>query len=101
MTGAWVGRDVRSLRRLAAGVTAAVLAAAAAAVASAPAAQAATAFDPHLTRAPYLTDLVALHVNVNWATDQSATTGTMQWGPVTGGARTPANHHPPPRHPAF
>jgi len=79
------------LRRLAAGVTAAVLAAAAAAVASAPAAQAATAFNPHLTRAPYLTDLVALHVNVNWATDQSATTGTMQWGPVTGGTCTLSN----------
>jgi hypothetical protein len=51
-----------------------------------PAAQAATAaFNSHLTRAPYLTDLVALHVNVNWATDQSATTGSLQWGPVTGG----------------
>ena len=54
----------------------------------APGAQAATAFSAHLTRAPYLTDLVALHVNVNWATDQSATTGSLQWGPVTGGTCT-------------
>ena len=32
-----------------------------------------------------------LHVNVNWATDQSATTGSLQWGPVTGGTCTLPN----------
>ena len=41
-----------------------------------------------LLRAPYLTDLVGTHVNVNWATDQSATTGSLRWGPVSGGACT-------------
>jgi hypothetical protein len=64
---------------------------AAAALATAPAAQAAAAFNAHLTRAPYLSDLVGLHVNVNWATDQSATTGTLQWGPVSGGTCTLSN----------
>jgi hypothetical protein len=79
------------LRRLGIGVTAVVLAVAGVA-ANGPAARAATgAFNPHLTRAPYLTDLVALHVNVNWATDQSATTGSLQWGPVTGGTCTLPN----------
>jgi len=57
----------------------------------APGAQAATTFSAHLTRAPYLTDLVALHVNVNWATDESATTGSLEWGPVTGGTCTLPN----------
>ena len=54
----------------------------------APVAEAATTFDGHLTRVPYLTDLVSLHVNVNWATDQSASTGSVQWGPVTAGTCT-------------
>jgi hypothetical protein len=53
-----------------------------------PAAGGAVPFDSHLTRAPYLTDLVGLHVLVNWATDRSATTGSLQWGPVTSGACT-------------
>jgi hypothetical protein len=52
---------------------------------AAPAAAQAAAFDPTLTRAPYLTDLVGTHVNVNWGTDQSASTGSLQWGAVTGG----------------
>ena len=39
-------------------------------------------FDPRLTRAPYLTDLVALHVAINWATDQSATTASARYGTV-------------------
>ena len=43
------------------------------------------AFDSHLTRAPYLTDLVNLHVAVNFATDQSATTGSVVYGPFSGG----------------
>jgi hypothetical protein len=75
--------------RLAGGFAAVIFIATA--VAAAPAAQAGVAFNSHLTRAPYLTDLVALHVNVNWATDLSATTGSLQWGPVTGGACTLPN----------
>jgi hypothetical protein len=42
-------------------------------------------YDPNLTRAPYLTDLVNLHVAINWATNQSATTGSVQWGQVGAG----------------
>jgi hypothetical protein len=42
-------------------------------------------YDPNLTRAPYLTDLVNLHVAINWATTQSATTGSVQWGQVGAG----------------
>ncbi|MDX6395594.1 MAG: acid phosphatase type 7 [Streptosporangiaceae bacterium] len=75
--------------RLAGGLAAVIFIATA--VAAAPAAQAGVAFNAHLTRAPYLTDLVTLHVNVNWATDQSATTGSLQWGPVTGGTCTLPN----------
>ncbi len=37
-------------------------------------------FSPHLTREPYLTDAVGLHVIVNWATDQTGSTGSVQWG---------------------
>ena len=51
----------------------------------------AAAFDPHLRRAPYLTDLVGLHVLVNWATDRSATTGSLLWGPVSGETCTLTN----------
>jgi len=50
-----------------------------------PTAAQAVAFAPTLTRAPYLTDLVGTHVNVNWATDQSSSSGSLQWGPVSGG----------------
>src|SRR6266702_3796613 len=85
----FLGRlPLRRSRRLTVGITSAALAAVA--LVTAPAAQAA-AFNAHLTRAPYLTDLVGLHVNVNWATDQSATTGTLQWGPVSGGTCTLSN----------
>jgi hypothetical protein len=42
-------------------------------------------YDPSLTRAPYLTDLVNLHVAINWATNQSATTGGVLWGSVGAG----------------
>src|SRR4051794_2734822 len=49
------------------------------------------AFDPALTRAPYLTDLVGNHVNVNWATNQAATTGSLQWGPVSAGSCSLSN----------
>jgi hypothetical protein len=38
-------------------------------------------FSSHLTRAPYLTDAVGLHVLVNWATDQTGNAGSVRWGP--------------------
>lgn len=41
-------------------------------------------YDPHLTRAPYLTDLVGLHVAINFATDQSGTSGSIKYGAVDG-----------------
>ncbi|MCW2621961.1 MAG: metallophosphoesterase, partial [Frankiales bacterium] len=41
-----------------------------------------TAYAPQLTRAPYLTDLVGKHVAVNFATDRSATTGSIVYGAV-------------------
>ena len=44
----------------------------------------ATSYDPHLTRAPYLTDLVGLHVIVNFATDQSGTAASVSYGPFDG-----------------
>ena len=47
-------------------------------------------YDTHLTRAPYLTDLVGLHVIVNFATDQSGTTASVSYGPFDGTrARSP------------
>lgn len=57
--------------------SAAVSAASTSAV-SAPAA----AYDAHLTRAPYLTDLVDLHVAINFATDRSATKASIGYGAV-------------------
>jgi fibronectin type 3 domain-containing protein len=42
------------------------------------------AFDAHLTRAPYLTDLVGLHAIVNFATDQSNSVASVRYGPVDG-----------------
>ena len=48
-------------------------------------------YNAHLTRAPYLTDLVDLHVAVNFATDQSATTASVVYGAVgTGGSCSPS-----------
>ena len=43
--------------------------------------QAAT-YDTHLTRAPYLTDLVGTHVIVNFATDQTGTVASVSYGAV-------------------
>lgn len=54
------------------------------------AATSATSFSTHLTRAPYLTDLVGLHVAVNFATDQSADSATVSYGAVSNGSCTPA-----------
>ena len=49
------------------------------------------AWDAHLTRVPYLTDLVGQHVAVNFATDQSGTTASIGWGTVGGtGACSPS-----------
>ena len=47
-------------------------------------------FDAHLTRAPYLTDLVGQHVAVNFATDRSATTASVSYGPVVSGVCDPS-----------
>lgn len=41
-------------------------------------------YDPHLTRAPYLTDLVGQHVAINFATDQSGTGASIKYGGVDG-----------------
>jgi len=62
---------------------------------SAVAARTQASFDPHLTRAPYLTDLVGLHVAINWATDQTNTTGKVAYGVVgTGGSCSPVTEVP-------
>jgi chitodextrinase len=48
-----------------------------------------TTYDPHLTRPPYLTDLVGTGVTVNFGTDRSTTTASVQYGAVgAGGACT-------------
>ena len=69
----------RSLRAVAVALLAAAFGAASLASTSA-----AAPYDPHLTRAPYLTDLVGGHVIVNWATDRSATAASASWGPWDG-----------------
>ena len=43
--------------------------------------RAAAATGAALTRYPYLTDSIQSSITVNWATDTSATTGTVTWGP--------------------
>jgi hypothetical protein len=40
------------------------------------------AYRPELRRYPYLTDVVGSSATVNWATDQSGTTGSVAWGRV-------------------
>jgi hypothetical protein len=47
-------------------------------------------FDAHLSRAPYLTDLVGQHVAVNFATDRSATLASVSYGPVVSGSCDPS-----------
>ncbi len=44
-----------------------------------------------LRRYPYLTDAVGTQIKVNWATDQSATTGSVKWGTVGTGGTCTAN----------
>ena len=54
------------------------------------AAPASTSYDPHLTRAPYLTDLVGTGVIVNFATDRSSSSASVLYGAVgSGGSCTP------------
>ena len=75
------GRHGRSRRTLLAAIVAAfVISLVAGAIPFVPAdrASAATA---QLRRHPYLTDLVADHVIVNWATDRSATSASVKYGP--------------------
>ena len=43
---------------------------------------AATAYEPQLTRYPYLTDVVGSTGTVSWATDRSRTTGRVKYGQV-------------------
>ena len=77
--------------RLAIAALCATLGGAFAVTAFAAPAAAATPFAPALTRAPYLTDLVGNHVDVNFATDRSGSAATVGWGPVTGGTCSPTN----------
>jgi hypothetical protein len=42
----------------------------------------ASAYQPQLKRYPYLTDAVGSSATVNWATDQSRTSGTIRYGKV-------------------
>jgi hypothetical protein len=63
------------LRRWAAVITAAAVATAIAVIATP-----AEASQPQLTRYPYLTDVVATGATLNWATDQSQTTGYATYG---------------------
>jgi hypothetical protein len=55
---------------------------------AAPPTAASALYDLRLTRAPYLTDLVGLHVTVNFGTDRSGLTATVQYGPVSAGVCT-------------
>ncbi len=51
-----------------------------------------SAYDPHLTRAPYLTDAVGTSMTVNWGTDRSSKSGAVRWGAVDqAGACNPTN----------
>ena len=40
------------------------------------------AYRPELRRYPYLTNVVGANATINWATDRSATTGSVTWGRV-------------------
>lgn len=45
----------------------------------------AQAYSSKLLRYPYLTDVVGNSATINWATDRSASTGSVKWGTVQGG----------------
>lgn len=49
---------------------------------------AAQAYEPQLTRYPYLTDVVGTSATVNWGTDRSSTTGRVRYGRVGSGSCT-------------
>lgn len=52
---------------------------------------AAAAYSSKLKRYPYLTDVVLSSATINWATDRSASTGSVKWGAVdAGGNCTPS-----------
>ena len=53
-------------------------------------ANAAAAYSTKLRRYPYLTDLVGPHVTINWATDNSSTSGYVTYGAV--GVEPPTAH---------
>ncbi len=46
-------------------------------------------YNSALRRYPYLTDTVAQYATINWATDQSGTTGSAKFGAVSSGSCTP------------
>ena len=51
----------------------------------------AATYNATLKRYPYLTDVVLSSATINWATDRSASTGSIKWGAVdAGGACTPS-----------
>src|SRR5664280_1347478 len=52
-------------------------------------ASASAANSASLTRYPYVTDVVGNGVRINWATNQSQSTGSATWGAVSGGTCTP------------
>jgi hypothetical protein len=49
-------------------------------VAPPPAAAGLAGYSSHLQRYPYLTDVVDVYATINWATDNSGTTGSVAWG---------------------
>lgn len=81
-SGPW-GRAGRGRRAILGAAIAAVLGAAMATAAPSTAAAAPSSARPyaaHLTRAPYLTDLVGLHVAINYATDRSSRQASVAYG---------------------
>ena len=54
---------------------------------------AATTYNSHLRRYPYLTDVVNSYATINWATDQYFSTGAVRWGQV--GAESCTAHYTP------
>ena len=62
-------------------------------VISASSSSAAPSYSPHLTRYPYLTDVVSSFATANWATDQFLSTGAMRYGAV--GSESCIAHYAP------
>ena len=55
-------------------------------------------YSPHLTRAPYLTDLVGLHATVNFGTDRSSNVAAVTYGPAGTGSTCTLNSTVVPSH---